>query len=101
MLCDAAQGAKQDELLEPHFRGQLRQQSCLHFLTLAYGRNTAHCLGERSQRFLLAKQGTVICWEIQQSIDKIKKKLFSLIKWLISVHPTTINYLLLVIPHLF
>jgi len=76
MLCDAAQGAKQDELLEPHFLGQLRQQPCLHLLTQAYGSNTAHCLGERSQRFLLATQGTTVCWEIQQYIDKIKNHFF-------------------------
>jgi hypothetical protein len=38
---DAVQGAKQDELLESHFQGQLRQEPCLYLVTLAYGSNTA------------------------------------------------------------
>jgi len=76
MLYNAAHGAKQDELPEPHFQGQLRQEPCLYFLILAYGSKSAHCLGERSQRLLLATKGTAVCWEIQQSIDNIKNIFF-------------------------
>jgi hypothetical protein len=60
MLCDAAQGAKQDELLGSQFQAQLRQEPCVYFATLEYGSNNAHCLGEGSQRLLLATQGTAI-----------------------------------------
>ena len=52
--------AKQDDLLEPYFRRQVWQD----FLIQAYGSNTDHYLGERSQRFLLATQGIAVCWEI-------------------------------------
>jgi hypothetical protein len=53
-------------------QGQLSQEPFLNFLTQVYGSNTTHCLGGRSQRFLLATQGTSVRCEIHQSINRMK-----------------------------
>jgi len=49
-------------------------------LKSTYGSNTAHCIRERSQRFLLASQGATACWRIIQSNNKVKYFVFIL--WL-------------------
>jgi hypothetical protein len=61
-----------DELREPHFRRELRQQSRLYLSVPAYGSNTVHCLRAYSQRFLLVTQRTTASCAISQSINNIK-----------------------------
>jgi len=50
------QGSQTDELREQQFWRQLRRHPCLYLQSQTYGSNTAHCLTESSQRFLVATQ---------------------------------------------
>ena len=56
-----------DDLRKLHFRQQLLHQPCRLFKSHStYGSNTAHCLRELSQRFLLATHGTTFRAVIQK-----------------------------------
>jgi hypothetical protein len=43
----------------------------VHQVLLPYGSNTAQCMTEGSQRFLLATKGTTACWGINEFLDEI------------------------------
>ena len=48
------------------------QESCLYLLSQTYGSNTLHCRKGRSQRLVLATQGSNACCRSRYSINEIK-----------------------------
>ena len=58
------QGSQRYKLRKEQFWRQQERHPCLYLSSQTYGSNTAHCLIERSQRFLLATQGTAAGWGI-------------------------------------
>lgn len=61
-----------DELREPFFREQLRHKPYLLSSYKTYGKNTARCFQERSQRLLLTTHETTDCWEISLTRNEVK-----------------------------
>ena len=43
----------------------------VHQVLLPYGSNTAQCMTEGSQRFLLATKGTTVCWGTNEFLNEI------------------------------
>ena len=61
MLCNV--GGQLDVRWHSHFATQFVQEPCVYLSSRTYGSNTAHCLRERIQRFLLSTQGNVAGWK--------------------------------------
>ena len=63
ILCNV--GGQLDVRRQPHIGGTVCtvQEPCVCLSRRAYGSNTAHCLRERNQRFLLSTQGNAAGWK--------------------------------------
>jgi hypothetical protein len=82
-------GCRLEELRELHLRGNWGKSHV--FISLMYGSNISHCLGERRRAFLLVKKGLILVWESTAPLVKYFFYLWLLIyflpkyNWLISV----------------
>jgi hypothetical protein len=61
-------GGQLDVRRQPHFGTQFVKEPCVYLSSRAYGSNTAYCLRERNQRFLLSTQGNVAGWKTTEAL---------------------------------